>query len=107
MKPKKIISAAVAAAIFLTNTGYAADTAATRGYTTEYLVRAADFYNPGVAKSDILKGYEDGELHEERGVTRAEALVMIKRAFKEFPELTGHNKRVAIPAESFNDIRIG
>ncbi len=104
MKPKKIISAAVAAAIFLTNTGYAADTAATRGYTAEYLVRAADFYNPGVAKSDILKGYEDGELHEERCVTRAEALVMIKRAFKEFPELTGHNKRVAIPAESFNDI---
>ncbi len=77
---------------------------ATRGEVVAMLLEAADFYNPGVVKSDIIKGYEDGLLHEERNVTRAEALVMLSRAFSDFPELTGHNKRVALTADDFTDI---
>ena len=64
------------------------------------LLAAADDYNPGVVKEDIIKGYEDGELHEDWSVTRAEALVMLKRAFGELPEPTGHNARVAIPRDA-------
>lgn len=82
----------------------AADEDATRGEVAEMLLTAADDYNPGVQKSDIIKGYEDGELHEDWNVTRAEALVMLKRAFGELPEPEGHNARVAIPAEEFTDI---
>ena len=82
----------------------AQDDDATRGEVAEMLLQAADDYNPGVEKTDIIKGYEDGELHEDWNVTRAEALVMLKRAFGELPEPTGHNARVAIPAESFTDI---
>lgn len=76
----------------------------TRGEVVEMLLKAADDYNPGVQKTDIIKGYEDGELREENNVTRAEALIMLRRAFGEFPELKGHNARVAIPAENFSDI---
>ena len=77
---------------------------ATRGEVCRMLLEAADFYNTGVAKEDILKGYEDGILHEERPVTRAEALVMLKRAFGEFPEPIGHNERTALKKEDFTDI---
>ena len=87
-----------------TVTDAAADDDATRGEVAAMLLQAADDYNPGVEKTDIIKGYEDGQLHEEWNVTRAEALVMLKRAFGELPEPTGHNARVAIPAESFTDI---
>ena len=68
------------------------------------LLEAADDYNPGVMRSDIIKGYEDGELREDTEVTRAEALVMLDRAFGELPEPVGHNARTALPRESFTDI---
>lgn len=77
---------------------------ATRGEVCQMLLEAADFYNTGVAKGDILKGYDDGLLHEERPVTRAEALVMLKRAFGNIPEPVGHNRRIALKKEDFNDI---
>ena len=77
---------------------------ATRGEVCQMLLTAADDYNPEVKKTDILKGYEDGQLHEERSVTRAEALVMLKRAFVELPEIKGTNKLLAIPAQDFTDI---
>lgn len=77
---------------------------ATRGEVVKMLLTAADDYNPNVQKSDIIKGYEDGLLHEERFVTRAEALVMLKRAFGELPKPVGHNKRVAFTSEDFTDI---
>lgn len=77
-----------------------------RGEVAQMLLNAADDYNPGIQKSDIIKGYEDGELHEERLVTRAEALVMLKRAFGEIPTPTGHNERVALTAENFGDIPV-
>lgn len=80
------------------------DEYATRGEVCEMLLAAADDYNPGVRKTDILKGYEDGALHEERNVTRAEALVMLGRAFGVIPKITGNNKYLAIPREDFTDL---
>lgn len=75
-----------------------------RGEAADMLLAAADFYNPGIQKNDILKGYDDGQLHEERGVSRAEALVMLSRAFGKLPEATGHNKNAALKKEDFSDI---
>ena len=80
------------------------DRVATRGEVVEMLLAAADDYNPGVTKEDIIRGYEDGDLREDQSVTRAEALVMLARAFGPLPERKGVNATQAIPAESFSDI---
>ena len=80
------------------------DRAATRGEVVEMLLAAADDYNPGVTKEDIIRGYEDGDLREGQSVTRAEALVMLARAFGPLPERKGVNAAQAIPADSFSDI---
>lgn len=98
-----MLAAAVAAGTGITAV-QAEDGYATRGEVCQMLLAAADDYNPTVQKSDILKGYDDGSLHEERGVTRAEAVVMLARAFGELPELKGYNAYLAIPKESFTDI---
>ena len=71
--------------------------AATRGEVVGMLLTAADDYNPGVVKSDVIKGYGDGDLREDKAVSRAEALIMLKRAFGELPKPVGHNARVASP----------
>ena len=105
MKTKRIFAfLMLVIIIFSYATGYTADEFANRGEVAAMLLEAADFYNPDVVKSDIIKGYEDGLLHEERYVTRAEALVMLSRAFEELPKPTGHNKRVALTKEDFTDI---
>lgn len=83
---------------------WAAEAGATRGEVAQMLLQAADDYNPNVQKTDIIKGYEDGQLHEERGVTRAEALVMLKRAFGTLPKPVGHNARMALASGDFHDI---
>ena len=80
------------------------DRAATRGEVVEMLLAAADDYNPGVTKEDIIRGYEDGDLREDQSVTRAEALVMLARAFGPLPERKGVNAAQAIPTDSFSDI---
>ena len=80
------------------------DRAATRSEVVEMLLAAADDYNPGVTKEDIIRGYEDGDLREDQSVTRAEALVMLARAFGPLPERKGVNAAQAIPADSFSDI---
>ena len=76
----------------------------TRGEAAEMLRAAADDYNPGVQQSDILKGHANGDLDLDGPVTRAEALIMLNRAFNGLPESTGDNARMAIPAEDFTDI---
>ena len=48
--------------------------------------------------------YHPHLLHEEKTVTRAEALIMLNRAFGGFPELKGNTLRLAIPKEDFSDI---
>lgn len=83
---------------------WAEDRAATRGEVVEMLLAAADDYNPGVTKGDIIRGYEDGDLREDQSVTRAEALVMLARAFGPLPERKGVNAAQAIPADSFSDV---
>lgn len=80
------------------------DRAATRGEVVEMLLAAADDYNPGVTKGDIIRGYENGDLREDQSVTRAEALVMLSRAFGTLPERKGVNAAQAIPADSFSDV---
>ncbi len=105
MKTKRILSFLISTLIlFSTSVSFAQGEYATRGEVASMLLQAADFYNEGVMKSDILKGYEDGLLHEERPVTRAEALVMLKRAFKTVPTPVGHNARTALSSEAFSDI---
>ena len=105
MKTQKFIAAGIAAALLVTNTAFASDMYATRGETADMLLSAADDYNSGVKRSDIIKGYGgDGELHEDRNINRAEALVMLSRAFGKLPELTGHNARVALKSGNFTDI---
>ena len=90
MKAKSIIAAGITAAVLLTNTAFASDMYATRGETADMLLNAADDYNPGVKRSDIIKGYGgDGYLHEDWNINRAEALVMLSRAFGTLPQLTG------------------
>ena len=54
--------------------------ALTRGEAAELLLAAGADYNPGVQRSDILKGYPNGELDLDGPVTRAQALVMLDRA---------------------------
>ena len=104
MKLRRILALFLILCMVSVLPAYAENDYATRGEVADFLLTAADFYNPGVVKSDIIKGYADGSLHEEWSVTRAEALVMLKRAFGEFPELTGHNARMALTSEDFNDI---
>lgn len=109
MRSKKWLSGLLVFAMLflLTPAAFAADDtqkAVTRGEVCSMLLQAADAYNPKVQKSDILKGDADGQLHEDRGVTRAEALVMLKRAFGTLPKPVGANARVAIPASQFTDI---
>ena len=105
MKTKRTAAAVLAAAALLTNTAFASDMYATRGEVADMLLTAADDYNKDVKRSDIIKGYGgDGELHEDWNINRAEALVMLSRAFGKLPELSGHNERVALKSGSFTDI---
>lgn len=104
MKLKRLITTILTAAMLLGHTVFASDMYATRGEIADMLLNAADDYNISVQRSDIIKGYDDGDLHEDWRVTRAEALVMLKRAFGELPTPTGHNARVALPQRSFTDI---
>lgn len=105
MNIKRITAAGLTTAVLFTNTVFASDMYATRGETADMLLSAADDYNKDVKRSDIIKGYGgDGELHEDWNINRAEALVMLSRAFGTLPELTGHNARVALKSGDFTDI---
>ena len=102
---KKIISILLAASMLPCVNAFASDMYATRGEVADMLLTAADDYNPGVKRSDIIKGYGgDGELHEDWNINRAEALVMLSRAFGKLPALSGHNARVALKSGVFTDI---
>ncbi len=105
MKFKKITALIIIIGILFSGIFiYAEEKYATRGKAAEMLLNAADFYNPGVAEEDIIKGYEDGLLHKEDSVTRAEALVMLNRAFGGLPAPEGYNAKIALKPDSFTDI---
>lgn len=107
MRLKQWLAAFLVVVMVTTTTAWAApaqEEYVTRGEAVEMLLTAADDYRPDAQKSDIIKGYGDGQLHEEQPVTRAEALIMLTRAFGGFPELKGNNLRRALPREDFTDI---
>ncbi len=106
MKLKRILSMAIIFCIITAFPHFVSAEYATRGDVADFLLNAASYYNPSVVRSDIIKGYEDGLLHEDWSVTRAEALVMLKRAFKSLPEPLGHNKRTSLTADDFYDVPI-
>lgn len=57
----------------------------TRGEVVDMLMAAAIAYNPDLQKTDIMKGYDDGLLHEDMEATKLEALIMLNRAFGTLP----------------------
>lgn len=75
----------------------------TRGEACTLLVAAADDYNPGVAAAGVLHG-AGGDLALDRPVTRAEALVMLSRAFGPLPAPVGDSARCAYPAAQYADL---
>lgn len=110
MSIKKRIASVLLTAVMLVSSVQAALAAEpaylTRGEVADMLVAAADDYNPGVKKTDILQGYSDGSLHEERSVTRAQALVMLHRAFGDLPTPVGDNARSGYPSANFADLPV-
>ena len=78
--------------------------ALTRGEAAQALLSAAQDYNPGVQRSDILKGYPDGSLALDGTLTRAQALMMLTRAFGGFATPAGDNARIALPAGSLTNV---
>lgn len=74
--------------------------AMTAGRTAERLLAAADDYNPGMTREQVL---EAGGVEEGESVTREQALMMLGCAFGPLPELTGQNARGALPAD-FSDV---
>ena len=67
----------------------------TRGESRDMLLSAADDYMLS-GGTDLLRGDENGELHLDRPLTRAEALVMLERAFGGFEAPVGANARMEI-----------
>lgn len=74
----------------------------TREEAQDRLGAAADDY--GTAGREILRGDENGDLHLDRALTRAEALVMLERAFGGFEAPVGANARMAFSGQSFTDV---
>ena len=68
--------------------------ALTAGEAADILLAAADDYNPGAARADVLGGADEDE-----PASRAQGLEMLGRAFGKMPELTGQNARGALPAD--------
>ena len=71
----------------------------------EILAQAAEKYS-GAREKDILKGYPNGELDMDGTLTRAQALVMIDRAFGGLPAPTGDNARAAAGTQGFSDVPV-
>ena len=82
---------------------WAAEELLTRAEARDILVAAADDY-AGLTGEELLEGDENGELHLDRLVTRAEALVMLERAFGGFEAPVGANARMAFADQSFTDV---
>lgn len=105
---KRSAAACLAVLLLLTSLPMAlaapSDQPLTRGETASILLDAAKDYNKNVTYQDILKGYPNGDLDESGSVTRAQALVMLQRAFGGLPAPKGDNARSGYPAASFTDV---
>ncbi|MCI9402053.1 MAG: M13 family metallopeptidase [Oscillospiraceae bacterium] len=93
---------AAALALSLAPSALAADLL-TRGEARDILMTAADDY-AGLTGEELLKGDEAGDLHLDRLLTRAEALVMLERAFGGFEAPVGANARMAFAGQEFTDV---
>jgi len=78
--------------------------AATRGQASELVLAHGLKYNPGLSKSDIIKGYGDGDLRENDPVRRVEFFVMLSRAFGELPAPKGGLRIMFPDAVSFSNV---
>ncbi len=76
----------------------------TRGDVVDMLMTSANSYQPNLQKTDIIKGYEDGLLHEDMKVTKIEALIMLKRAFEPLPEYSMDSDFQPLSVDMFTDI---
>lgn len=76
----------------------------TRGDVVDMLMAAADAYHANLQKTDIIKGYGDGLLHEDMKATKLEALIMLKRAFGTLPKLSSSSDIQPLSINTFTDI---
>ena len=81
-----------------------AETLAMRGQVADMLLTAADDYQPGLKRSDIIHGYEDGQTREDQPIARVEAFIMISRAFSPLPEPDKYNARLNPSNTEFSDM---
>ncbi len=75
-----------------------------RGDVAGIILNAAAHYNPGISKTDIILGYEDGTLREDEPARKIEALVMISRAFGNLPAPWGDNLRRGVFDQHYDDL---
>lgn len=78
----------------------------TRGEAVETLMGAADDYSPGLKQEDVIRGYGDGDLHEDDPLTKVQALVMLNRAFGGIPQPGANNRRLGYPSGDFGDVPV-
>ena len=99
---KRLLAGALAGILALGTlpAALAAEGTLTRGQARDILLSAAD----GYGGESLLRGDERGELHLDRELTRAEALVMLQRAFGGFEAPVGANARMAFPVQACTDI---
>lgn len=101
---KKIISLMLAGVFVLTATAPAyAQGELTKGEYAQILLETAKPYNPSLKMEDIIKGDGSGQ-EENKLVTKAEALVMLKRAYGNLPTLSGDLKRTAPESGTYTDL---
>lgn len=74
------------------------------GEVAGVVLNAADDYNPGISKNEIMLGFEDGTLREKEPASMVQALVMLSRAFGELPSPRGDNLRRGVFDQHFNDV---
>ncbi|NMA52688.1 MAG: peptidase, partial [Peptococcaceae bacterium] len=96
----------IVALIFSVSPAWAGETQVylSRGEVAGIVLKAADDYNPGISKNDILLGYEDSSLREEEPAGKAEALIMISRAFGDLPSPRGDSLRRGVFDQHYNDV---
>ena len=100
---KKIIAAITVVSMLLSSVPAFAKVA-TRGAVADMLLEAAADYTQGLERSDIIKGYGDGDTKDDQAITRAESFVMVSRAFGELPEPVGNDARQLITDIEFTDV---
>ncbi len=77
----------------------------TKGEYADLLLNIASDYNPGITRESLIKGDNGGSNDENaKPVTKAEALVMLKRAFGSLPKLQGDLQRTAPKAGTYTDV---